>query len=89
MHTQRKKAYQQVALRDNSQCQVCGQQANDIHHIVFRSHGGADIPENLICLCRHHHDQAHKDERKWREYLINLNGKHYGTLLMSQLKRSK
>ena len=89
MIKRRLRAYKEVAIRDNNMCQVCGAVANDIHHIVFRSHGGDDIPENLICLCRHHHDQAHKDERKWRDHLISLNGKHYGTLSMSKLKRSK
>jgi hypothetical protein len=30
----------------------------DAHHIVFKGAGGNDAVENLICLCRKHHDQA-------------------------------
>lgn len=87
METKRKKAYKETVNRDLSLCQVCGMQAVDIHHIVFRSHGGDDIPENLICLCRFHHDMAHKDEKHWRLKLIELNEKHYGTLTINQLKK--
>lgn len=36
-----------------------GKPADDIHHIVFRSHGGDDSIENLIALTREEHDQAH------------------------------
>ena len=30
-----------------------------IHHIIYRSHGGGDEVENCIALCVKHHDQAH------------------------------
>jgi len=30
-----------------------------IHHIIYRSHGGGDEVENCISLCVNHHDQAH------------------------------
>jgi hypothetical protein len=30
----------------------------DVHHIVSRGAGGGDEKENLICLCRVHHDMA-------------------------------
>jgi hypothetical protein len=30
----------------------------DAHHIDFRGAGGNDALENIICLCRKHHDQA-------------------------------
>lgn len=89
MQTKRKQAYYEAVQRDLSLCQICGKQANDVHHIVFRSHGGADMPENLICLCREHHEMVHKDEKVWREKLMALNEKHYGTLKISQLKRGK
>lgn len=32
----------------------------DPHHIQRRSQGGRDIPENLIVLCRAHHDWVHE-----------------------------
>lgn len=40
-------------------CLICGKQAVDIHHIIFRSQGGTDDISNLIPLCRECHDKAH------------------------------
>jgi 5-methylcytosine-specific restriction endonuclease McrA len=46
-----------VKERDGRQCQICGDRAGDpycvlhAHHIVPRSQGGLDIPENVITLC--------------------------------------
>lgn len=36
----------------------------DPHHVKRRSQGGEDTPENLVSLCRAHHDwvHAHPDE---------------------------
>jgi 5-methylcytosine-specific restriction endonuclease McrA len=31
----------------------------DPHHIVTRGAGGDDVPENIITLCRRHHNDAH------------------------------
>jgi 5-methylcytosine-specific restriction endonuclease McrA len=31
----------------------------DPHHILRRSQGGQDTPENLVTLCRAHHDWVH------------------------------
>jgi hypothetical protein len=30
------------------------------HHIIYRSHGGKDTPENTITLCARCHDAVHK-----------------------------
>lgn len=49
-------------------CEVCGRQANDIHHIERRSEFGKkrkeeqDKIENLIALCRSCHNKAHANE---------------------------
>ena len=45
-------------------CSVCGSNQNiNIHHIVFRSHGGSDDYENLIALCQDGcHRRAHSDK---------------------------
>ena len=44
-------------------CENCGRHTVDIHHILFKSQGGSDEPENLIALCTGDnescHDQAH------------------------------
>lgn len=31
----------------------------DPHHIVHRGAGGDDVEENIITLCRKHHNEAH------------------------------
>jgi 5-methylcytosine-specific restriction endonuclease McrA len=42
-------------------CELCGswQNIDPPHHIIFKSQGGHDTPENLITLCRDCHDNAH------------------------------
>ena len=46
-------------------CEVCGAAGRidrggfDLHHIVYRSHGGGDDVSNIICLCRKCHDASH------------------------------
>ena len=42
-------------------CELCGSRAVDIHHISPRGMGGSkqkDEIENLMALCRVHHDEA-------------------------------
>lgn len=39
-------------------CEACGSPANDIHHIHGRGKD-RDTIDNLIALCRKHHEQAH------------------------------
>lgn len=40
-------------------CESCESVAVDIHHIIFRSHGGSDEANNLVALCRLCHAKAH------------------------------
>jgi hypothetical protein len=41
-------------------CRGCGSGASaHIHHIIFKSQGGADEPENLARLCVKCHQRAH------------------------------
>ena len=55
----------------------------DPHHIIFRSQGGEDTMENLITLCRYHHDEIHA-RRLWiigdatNAKFTTLNPKHKG-----------
>ena len=43
--------------RDLGYCQApgCSRRAAQVHHVEFRSHGGADSMENEIALCAAHH----------------------------------
>lgn len=81
------KNYKQVAERDNSLCRVCGKPSSDIHHIVYRSHGGTNDIRNLIALCRGCHDNAHKDEKVMREYLMGLQREIYGRFDVDDVKK--
>lgn len=49
--------------RDNHACQECNGKSKDnrieVHHIVFKSNGGSDEQDNLICLCKTCHDKVH------------------------------
>lgn len=53
-----------AAVRDQG-CRFPGcdrpQAVTDLHHVVFRSRGGATTLANLVSLCRHCHDLAHAD----------------------------
>ena len=41
-------------------CTICGGTDRlEVHHIIHRSLGGGDEPENLIMLCKACHDKAH------------------------------
>ena len=56
--------YRQLKLkileRDAWRCQYCGRRDElQIHHIVYRSHSGADCEENLIVLCGGCHHWVH------------------------------
>lgn len=54
-----------VLFRDGHVCQACKGRSKDpvleVHHIIRRSDGGTDRPENLITLCatchHHHHNK--------------------------------
>ena len=52
-------------------CEVCGAQAVDIHHIEARGMGGskqADTIDNLMALCRKHHEM-YGDRKQWKDWL--------------------
>ncbi|HTO98141.1 MAG TPA: HNH endonuclease, partial [Myxococcales bacterium] len=51
--------------RDRFRCQVpgCSRPALHLHHIDYRSQGGSDDEENLLCLCTAHHLFGIHEER--------------------------
>jgi len=57
----------------NTNCEVCGVKGSEVHHIEFKGMGGGrggDNHENLITLCRYHHNCAHGlDSKWWKEHL--------------------
>ena len=49
-----------VKVRDQYRCRCCGTARQvDVHHLRFRSAGGGDVLENLLCLCRVCHAEVH------------------------------
>lgn len=70
-----------VIERDGSCCRICGRYVETpaLHHVKFRSHGGLDVPSNLVTVgwlpwehdC--HVPIAHGPEaRLWREILLQI-----------------
>ena len=55
--SERSTLQKRVIARDLGRCQVpgCSRAAIHAHHVRFRSHQGADAPENLTGLCAAHH----------------------------------
>lgn len=57
-----------VLARDNYSCQCCKGKHKDskleVHHIVYRSNGGADDEKNLITLCHTCHKALHNGKLK-------------------------
>ena len=53
----RQTASRKVRERDGGECQVpgCSRRATHAHHVLFRSRGGGDEPENQLGLCGFHH----------------------------------
>ena len=50
----------QILLRDHFRCQECGFYKHlEVHHIVPKSKGGTDDPENLVTLCQRCHSKKH------------------------------
>ena len=70
-----KKTKLQAYERDKGLCVLCGRQAVEVHHIVFRSQLGTSALSNLACLCRPCHDAAHgvkaKEIRRKLQEIIN------------------
>ena len=52
-----------VLKRDNYTCQKCRGKKKDsklqVHHVLYRSQGGSDRPNNLITLCKTCHHELH------------------------------
>jgi 5-methylcytosine-specific restriction endonuclease McrA len=50
-----------ILERDDFLCRFCGNGGRnsdiilEVHHIVWKSHGGSDHPDNLIVVCRRCH----------------------------------
>jgi predicted restriction endonuclease len=64
---------------DFIKCEIptCTQPAVDIHHIDARGMGGSklkDVIENLMALCRTHHD-SFGDKKQFKQWLKSIHSK--------------
>lgn len=76
--------YKQVWLKSRGHsegdlllCEVCGQPAVDIHHIIPKGMGGTKRVYTgylLIALCRHDHDRAGglRQPKLTKDYLLDI-----------------
>ena len=78
---------EEVLKRDNYTCQITGEPAVDLHHILFKSLGGNNTAYNLISLSRRGHNMPHKDGKKWFKILFKMQKKHYPNLTIEMLKK--
>lgn len=59
-----KRVKKKVHERDNGECIICHDIATDAHHVIPRSQLGKDDVNNVVCLCRYHHEMAHSEHAK-------------------------
>lgn len=58
----------EILLRDHFRCRECNFYKHlEVHHIVPRSKGGSDDPDNLITLCQRCHAKKHGFNNRKRE----------------------
>ncbi len=85
------KAY--VLSRDNYTCQHCKGKSKDpklqCHHIIFRSNGGTDTPDNLITLCSTCHQKLHEGKIKHSGKLSKTKHTTEVGIIKSQIKKSE
>lgn len=86
-----------VIERDGQCCRACGRwvEAPALHHVVFRSQGGLDVPGNLITLGQEYSHDCHlvlahgPKARMWRDLFQQLlAGQDHG-ITAFQLRRWK
>jgi|LGOV01.1.fsa_nt_gb 5-methylcytosine-specific restriction endonuclease McrA len=82
-----KREYKSVIKRCNGVSEMSGRQPICIHHIIYRSHGGKTVRENLIALTPNEHLHVHTDEKYYVDYLLNLNRRHYGIINKADLRK--
>lgn len=63
---------QRIRRRDANVCRWCGRAGEQIHHVVYRSQGGADHVSNLVLLCAEHHAMVHSNKRHYQPVLLAL-----------------
>lgn len=70
-----------IYAMQNGRCACCGRPIEHYHHIVPRSEGGSDVPENIVGLCKDCHERLHKGNESVKAKLDKAGlKKKYGAL---------
>lgn len=79
------KQFHEFCMQHNIGCLYCDSPEIQVHHGIYRSQGGSDLPSNLYPLCQEHHDKVHHNgkpsyyeikklkEQKWLQLEQKLN----------------
>ena len=69
---------------DQFLCEMCGESYMiQFHHMIYRSDGGGDEFENIICVCGTCHDKAHFKIKPYLHY-ETLKAKHMALVSLIQ-----
>lgn len=67
------KTWAGIAAERQGPCVLCGAPPpNDLHHVVPRDRGGDDVAENLLALCRDHHQRIEAREQETCRAFVEL-----------------
>jgi len=59
-----------VLNRDKYRCLICTtRNFLQVHHVIFRSHGGSDVLENLATVCYTCHVKIHHGDKRCKAIL--------------------
>lgn len=60
-HRASKQEWDRIAALKAGPCRVCSRRGPflELHHLVRRGHGGDDVPDNLVPVCRADHEALH------------------------------
>ena len=81
---------QAVLSRDDYTCQICGKTEGklEVHHIVFKSNGGSDRMDNLVCLCKDCHEKIHKNELTFNKKVKSFKHASHMNIMRKKLVES-
>lgn len=74
--------YDYVDALQKGTCRFCNEKIEHHHHIIPRSKGGSDLPENIVGLCLSCHEKLHTG--KITTELIGVYKKYAGTSALNQ-----
>lgn len=77
-----KNSHEYIYSMQDGKCGCCGNPIEHYHHLVPRSKGGSDTPENLMGLCNSCHDKVHKGELSLEK--IGLHKKYAALSVLNQ-----